>query len=74
MKILREWGYEASVVAEMAFDIPQMYAFHREKTKDVEVDLIRVDINASRGNLLDSLNQKVGSTEEVDEDDCSDTQ
>lgn len=28
----------------MAFDIPQMYLFHSQKTKDVEVDLIRVEI------------------------------
>jgi len=30
----------------MAFDIPNMYRFHSQKTKDVEVDLIRVEIRA----------------------------
>lgn len=46
LKIVQEWGYQATVVAEMAFDIPQMYLFHNQKTKDVEVDLIRIEINA----------------------------
>ncbi len=44
IKILEEWGYNASVVAEMTFDIPQMYQFHNQKTKDIDVDLIRVVI------------------------------
>ena len=30
------------VVAEMKFDIENMYKFHKEKVKDVDVDLIRV--------------------------------
>lgn len=30
------------VVAQMKFDIPQMYQFHKEKSVDVDVDLIRV--------------------------------
>mmetsp|Transcript_19234 Transcript_19234/g.55858 ORF Transcript_19234/g.55858 Transcript_19234/m.55858 type:complete len:294 (-) Transcript_19234:318-1199(-) len=46
LKIAEEWGYQATVVAEMAFDIPQMYQFHNQKSKDVEVDLIRVDVCA----------------------------
>ena len=32
------------VVAQMKFDIPQMYKFHKQKSVDVEVDLIRVSI------------------------------
>lgn len=51
LKLLDEWGYQATVAAEMAFDIPQMYKFHNQKTKDVEVDLIRVDI-LSKGSSL----------------------
>ena len=43
MKLLREkWGLNAEVVAEMKFDIPKMYKFHKQKCVDVEVDLIRV--------------------------------
>lgn len=45
IKILNEWGYEATVAAEMSFDIPRMYQFHNQKSKDVEVDLIRVVIS-----------------------------
>jgi predicted RNA methylase len=45
IKTLQEWGYEAQVAAEMEFDIPQMYQFHNQKTKDIEVDLLRVIIS-----------------------------
>jgi hypothetical protein len=41
--IQEDWGYQdAKVVAEMAFDVPNMYKFHTQKSKDIEVDLIRV--------------------------------
>lgn len=43
MKLLKEkWGLNAEVVAEMKFDIPNMYKFHKQKCVDVEVDLIRI--------------------------------
>lgn len=42
LKKVAEWGMEASVVAEMKFDIPNMYKFHQKKSVDIEVDLIRV--------------------------------
>jgi len=44
LKMIREdWGFpESEVVAEMKFDIPNSYKFHKCKTKDVEVDLIRI--------------------------------
>jgi hypothetical protein len=38
-----EWGGKGEVVATLKFDIPKMYAFHREKCKDVEVDLLRFE-------------------------------
>ena len=37
-----EWGMGAEVVAEMKFDIPAMYKFHKEKHVDVYVDLLRL--------------------------------
>lgn len=46
MRIVREWGFEIEVAAEMEFDIPQMYNFHKQKNKDIEVDLLRVIIVA----------------------------
>lgn len=42
MKTIQEWGYEVQVAAEMEFDIPQMYQFHNQKTKYIEVDLLRI--------------------------------
>ncbi len=32
------------MAVETKFDIPQMYQFHNQKTKDIEVDLLRVII------------------------------
>lgn len=43
-KLVAEWGYKLEVAAEMKFDIPQSYKFHKQATKDVEVDLLRVVI------------------------------
>jgi predicted RNA methylase len=39
---VQSWGYEIEVVAQMKFDIPKMYKFHKENNVDVDVDLIRV--------------------------------
>ena len=41
-------GALATVIAKLRFDIPKMYVFHTEKTKDVEVDLWRVVPNADK--------------------------
>ena len=48
LKTIQEWGFQAEVAAEMEFDISQMYQFHKEKTKDVEVDLLRVLIHKDK--------------------------
>ena len=37
-----EWGCEASVVAELKFEIPKMYKHHRKASLDVDVDFWRV--------------------------------
>lgn len=47
IKTIQSWGYDAEVVAQMKFDIPKMYKFHKKDEVDVEVDLIRVNILAS---------------------------
>ncbi|GKY99418.1 hypothetical protein MPSEU_000896500 [Mayamaea pseudoterrestris] len=39
-----EWNLQFTVVAEMQFDIDRIYKFHKDKTRDVAVDLIRIDI------------------------------
>ena len=39
---IQEWGMAVEVVAEMRFELPKTYKFHKEKSVDIEVDLIRV--------------------------------
>eukprot|EP01083_Nonionella_stella_P246384 855488_1 len=45
LKKVSAWGVHAEVIAEMRFDIPKMYKFHRKTSKDIEVDLIRFDVS-----------------------------
>jgi len=42
-KKISEWGFEMEVLAELRWDIPQLYKFHKKKSVDIEVDFIRVD-------------------------------
>lgn len=42
VKTVQRWGYEVEVVAQMKFDIANIYKFHKKDSVDVEVDLIRV--------------------------------
>ncbi|KAK9839252.1 hypothetical protein WJX81_004343 [Elliptochloris bilobata] len=37
----------AEVLAQLRFDLPASYAFHRHKTKDIEVDLWRFEVSSS---------------------------
>jgi len=46
-KASTEWGLKVEVMAELAFDIPKMYKMHKEKSKDVAVDLIRFELPES---------------------------
>ncbi|KAJ8654703.1 hypothetical protein O0I10_009593 [Lichtheimia ornata] len=41
MKKAKEWGVQCEVVAEMKFDVPMMYKFHKKKSVDIEVDFLR---------------------------------
>jgi predicted RNA methylase len=43
-RVVNHWGMNVEVVAQMKFDLPQTYKFHKEKSVDVEVDLIRVAV------------------------------
>lgn len=40
---IQSWGCEVEVIAQLKFDIPAMYKFHKHKSLDVEVDLIRIN-------------------------------
>ena len=42
-KKAQDWGCSLEVLAQMKFDIGKMYKFHKKKSVDVEVDLIRLE-------------------------------
>lgn len=42
MKKAEQWGVEVTVLAQLRFGIPATYKFHKRKSVDVEVDLIRL--------------------------------
>ncbi|MES1909958.1 MAG: hypothetical protein MHM6MM_002634 [Cercozoa sp. M6MM] len=42
----REFGATVQLVAKLKFDVPKMYRFHKEKTKNIEVDLLRFHVPA----------------------------
>ena len=44
LKRAEGWGVEAEVLAQLKFDIPAMYKFHKKKSLDIEVDLIRLEL------------------------------
>lgn len=44
IRTVESWGMQLDVVAEMKFDISRTYKFHKEKSLDVEVDLLRVHV------------------------------
>ena len=43
--IQEQWGFQAQVIAQMKFDLPQSYKFHKQKSVDIDVDLIRIQIS-----------------------------
>lgn len=51
VKQVTSWGMEVQVVAQMRFDLPKVYKFHKEKSVDIEVDLIRVIVNPEAATL-----------------------
>ena len=42
----KEWKVSAEVVAQLRYDIPAIYKFHKHKSVDINVDLYRFyDLN-----------------------------
>ncbi|CAK1545197.1 unnamed protein product [Leptosia nina] len=41
-KKVKEWGVEGSVIAELRYNLPSTYKFHKQQTKDIAVDLWRL--------------------------------
>jgi rRNA N6-adenosine-methyltransferase METTL5 len=52
----RSWGVRPELVAQLRFDIPQMYSFHKLKAVDVDVDLWRFDVSLLSNNVLLNCN------------------
>jgi len=50
VKVASDWGATVQVLAEMRFDLPASYSFHRQDSKDIQVDLIR--FTKTNGDLL----------------------
>ncbi|KAJ1987833.1 hypothetical protein H4R33_002698 [Dimargaris cristalligena] len=44
MKKAESWGAKGQVLAQLQFDVPQMYKFHKKQSVDIEVDLWRFEI------------------------------
>jgi len=38
----KEWKCEVQIVAELRYDLPQTYNFHKKKSVDIQVDFVRV--------------------------------
>ncbi|XP_037295365.1 rRNA N6-adenosine-methyltransferase METTL5-like [Manduca sexta] len=41
-KKIKEWGLNGSVIAELRYDLPATYKFHRKQSLDIAVDLWRI--------------------------------
>lgn len=41
MDTAKKWGIHSKVIAELKFDLPASYKFHKQNSVDVHVDLIR---------------------------------
>ncbi|KAJ2843789.1 Methyltransferase-like protein 5 [Coemansia brasiliensis] len=41
-KKAESWGFECEVLAELKFDVPMMYKFHKKRVVDINVDLLRL--------------------------------
>jgi len=77
LKLIQDdWGFpDSEVVAEMRFDIPKSYDFHKSKSKDVEVDLIRIfvanrnEIDGAEDGDSGDENGKIYDTDKMREQD-----
>ncbi|XP_050345522.1 rRNA N6-adenosine-methyltransferase Mettl5 [Nymphalis io] len=42
-KKIKEWGVKGSVIAELRYNLPATYKFHRQQTRDIAVDLWKIN-------------------------------
>jgi predicted RNA methylase len=43
LKKALEWGLKGEVVAELQYDLPQTYKFHKKKSVNIQVDFLRFE-------------------------------
>jgi len=65
---IEEWGWTAEVVAELRWDIPQSYKFHKKKSVDIEVDFIRVDLSKNKLHTSTATNFQPSSIPVINSD------
>lgn len=41
IKTAARWGLKAQVLAQLHYDLPNTYKFHKKKSVDIEVDFVR---------------------------------
>lgn len=64
LRTVKSWGVDADVIAEMRYNLPKTYSFHKAKSKDVEVDLIRLTISRKAEDSSDAKDaMQKGSTQ-----------
>lgn len=47
LKKAEQWDVDMSVIAQLRFDVPATYKFHKRDSVDIEVDLIRLQKRSS---------------------------
>ncbi|MNE70876.1 hypothetical protein D3C80_1667000 [compost metagenome] len=47
LRVADSWGCKAKVVAELVYDLPATYSFHKKQNQQIQVDLIRLEKRAS---------------------------
>lgn len=55
LKQLEKWGALGEPISQVRFDLPKSYGFHRKTSKDVEVDLWRIDVSANCDNRVPTI-------------------
>lgn len=61
-----QWNIQ--VIAQMKFDIPKMYSFHKDNNKVIEVDLIRIDVSCCNNMSPENDDNNKSSNNENDND------
>ncbi len=58
----------AEVLAQLRYDLPATYRFHRQKSRDIEVDLWRFEVGLQRRKAEDSSEQNNGGGDGSEEE------